>query len=66
MLPTMNPLRVPTQTLAGEFSLDRAEAQRLLGAMVLEGMVAHGFAIEKDGRYAVADAGHRMLADGGE
>lgn len=65
MLAHMN-LRDATTILAGELSLSREEAQRQLSAMTLEGLLAHGFAIERDGRYAVSDAGHRMLADGGE
>ena len=62
MLAHMN-LRDATQALAGELSLSREEAQRQLSAMTLEGLVAHGYAIEQNGRYAVSDAGHRMLAD---
>lgn len=65
MLAHMN-LRDATQALAGELSLSREEAQRQMSAMTLEGLVAHGYAIEQNGRYAVSDAGHRMLADGGE
>lgn len=57
-------LREATTILSGELSLSREEAHKQLSAMVLEGMLAHGFAIERDGRYAVSDAGHRMLADG--
>lgn len=65
MLARVNALRPATQTLATEFSMSRAEAQRQLGAMVLEGMLAHGFAIEdkRTERYAVSEAGNRMLAD---
>lgn len=65
MLAHMN-LREATQALAGELSLSREEAQRQLSAAVLEGLVAHGYAIEQNGRYAVSDVGYRMLADVGE
>ena len=56
-------LREATTHLQAHFSLSREEAQRQLSAMTLEGLVAHGYAIEQNGRYAVSDAGHRMLAD---
>jgi hypothetical protein len=58
-------LRDATETLAGEFSVSRPEAQRLFGDQVLEGLLAHGFAIQdrKTGRYGVGEAGRRLLAD---
>ncbi|TMN18479.1 hypothetical protein [Pseudoxanthomonas sp. X-1] len=49
--------------LALEFSLSRAEAQRDLTPMVLEGLVAHGLAFERNGRVALTALGGRVLAE---
>lgn len=67
MLARVNPLRTATEKLVGEFSLSRPEAQRELSDQVLQGMLAHGYAIhdKRSDRYAVSEAGRRMLADQG-
>lgn len=67
MLARVNPLRTATEKLVGEFSLSREEAQRSLSDQVLQGMMAHGYAIhdKRSDRYAVSEAGRRMLADQG-
>lgn len=61
MLARVNALREATETLTAEFSMNRQEAQRAFGAQVLEGLLAHGFAREQGGRYAVTEAGRRLL-----
>lgn len=43
--------------------MNREEAQRAFGAQLLEGVIAHGYAIEAKGRYAVSEAGRRMLGN---
>lgn len=65
ILARVNPLRDATEKLAGEFSLSREEAQRAFGPQLLEGVIAHGYAIhdKRADRYAVSEAGRRMLAE---
>jgi ribosomal protein S19E (S16A) len=65
MLARVNPLRTATEKLSGEFSMSRPEAQRSLSDQVLQGLMAHGYAIhdKRSDRYAVSAAGRRMLAE---
>lgn len=53
------------QYLSGEFSVTRAEwRQHHKGRdMLLDGLVSKGYAIERSGRFAVSQAGRRMLED---
>lgn len=53
------------QYLSGEFSVTRTEwRQHHKGRdMLLDGLVSKGYAIERDGRFAVSQAGRRMLDD---
>lgn len=59
-------LRDGLRHLSAEFSATRDEWRRHWhgGDMLLDGLVSHGYAIERDARYAVTDAGRRMLAAG--
>lgn len=60
----MNSVLAPAlRTLAERFSLDRDEWRQLHkgGDMMLDGLLAHGYAIQKAGRFAVSEAGRRML-----
>ena len=56
-------LREATTHLQAQFSLSREEAQRAIGPMQLEGLLAHGYAREQQGRYAVTEVGRRMLGE---
>lgn len=56
-------LRSATETLAGAFAMSRDEAQRTLSGEMLEALLSHGYAKEKDGRYAVSERGERMLRE---
>lgn len=57
-------MRDAVRWLSAEFMATREQAQRHLGPMLAEGLVAQGYANEaSDGRLAVSDAGRRMLAD---
>lgn len=53
------------QYLEGEFSVDRPEWRQYHkgGDMLLDGAVSKGYVNTKGGRFAVSDAGRRMLAD---
>jgi hypothetical protein len=50
--------------LSSEFSVDRDEWRQHHkgGDCLLDGLMAHGYARTKGGRYAVSEAGRRMLA----
>jgi len=51
------------QYLSGEFSLTRDEWRQHHkgGDMLLDGLMAHGYAHSKGGRFAVSDSGRRYL-----
>lgn len=60
----MSRLRTALQWLAEQFSAtaDEFRAEFRHGAdMLREGLVAHGYAREKGGRYAVTDTGRKVL-----
>lgn len=51
--------------LAESFSVDRPQWRRHYqgGDMLLDGLVSHGYAIEKGGRFAVSRMGNARMAD---
>lgn len=49
------------QYLAEAFSVSRQEFQMAVGVQLMEGVLAHGYANEHDGRYAISAAGRRRL-----
>jgi hypothetical protein len=50
-------------TLAGGISLERQEALREIGPMMLDALVSQGLANHRSGRYAISDAGRRAAAE---
>ena len=61
----MKPSTIPEacRHLVGGISYDRAEAQRDLGADMLDALVSKGLALHKGGRYAASDAGRRAARE---
>lgn len=60
---TFAAVREGVRWLSAEFMATREQAQRHLGPMLAEGLVARGYAHQAgDGRLAVSDTGRRMLA----
>jgi hypothetical protein len=53
------------RTLAESFSVSRDEWRKMNrgGDMLLDGLVAHGYAQSESGQYAITPAGQRRLSD---
>ena len=52
--------------LASEFSVTRDEfrsAHKAGADMLLDGLLSHGYATERGGRFAISDAGRRAMGD---
>jgi len=62
---TADPISQGLQTLAERFSVDRDQwrEHHKGGDALLDGLVSHGYAIHKDGRYAVSRAGRERMAE---
>jgi hypothetical protein len=60
----MNRIREALHWLAAEFSVTRDEfraAHKAGSDMLLDGLLSHGYARERDGRFALTDAGRRAM-----